>query len=142
MGRIVVHLHGKTKQKDLQSIFSTYAERLSSRGVRIQFHSDKLSSAQYIAALNSLKGEVILLDEGGSMEPSLDFAKRVKEWIVCRDSTHLAIGPAHGWGGDQESFPRISLSPMTFPHELASVLLIEQIYRATEILRGSEYHKA
>lgn len=142
MGRIVVHLHGKTKQKDLQSIFSTYAERLSSRGVRIQFHSEKLSSAQYITALKNLNGEVVLLDEAGSMESSIEFAKRMKEWSVCRDSTHLAVGPAQGWEGGQESFPRISLSPMTFPHELASVVLIEQIYRATEILRGSEYHKA
>lgn len=142
MGRIVVHLHGKTKQRDLERLFSMYGERVASRGVKVQYHSERLSLGAYIEVLHQLKGRVILLDESGEMSTSASFAQQVKKWTVEGESTHLVIGPAEGWHSQSEAFERFSLSKMTFPHELAGVMLIEQLYRATEILRGSDYHKA
>ena len=63
---------------------------------------------------------------------------------MAGEETHLAIGPAQGWPNTKmpPQANRLSLSKMTYPHELASVLLVEQLYRATEILRGTAYHKS
>lgn len=143
MGRIVVHLHGATKQNELHRLIEMYSKRVNNRGIRIEVHSNKLSSSAYLEALFQLQGDLYLMDEGGVIEDSVSFAKRLKSWTVQTHSTHLAIGPAEGWIDVQSrDCKRLSLSPMTMPHELASVVLVEQLYRATEILRGSEYHKA
>ena len=143
MGRVVVHFHGATKQKDLSRLIQMYASRTQSRGVRIEIHSSKLSTKAYLAHLCALPGGLYLLDEGGLVEDSVSFSERFKEWTLETHPIHLAIGPAEGWSdGPTCSCERLSLSMMTFPHELASVVLMEQLYRATELLRGSDYHKA
>ena len=54
----------------------------------------------------------------------------------------FAIGGAEGFSEEvKKSYPLISLSPLTFTHQMTRLILIEQIYRATEILKGSKYHK-
>lgn len=144
MGRITVHLHGKTKDRAMATMFGTYAQRLEQRSIRCIVHPNKLDPLDYVEALHQLKGEVVLMDEEGVLEDSIKFSERVERWTLSTGDVHLAIGPAEGWPKEERiaSLPRISLSPMTFPHELASVILVEQLYRATEISRGSKYHKA
>ncbi|MCP2504272.1 MAG: 23S rRNA (pseudouridine(1915)-N(3))-methyltransferase RlmH [Candidatus Poseidoniaceae archaeon] len=144
MARVTVHLHGVPKEKANRELIEMYSKRISSRGIRIEYHSDKMGVDAYTDFLGKRKGTVIYLDEGGIMLDSLEFSSRVQEWNIAGDETHLAIGPAQGWSSDNmpTNAQRLSLSKMTYPHELASVLLVEQLYRATEILRGSAYHKA
>ena len=143
MGRVVLHLHGAMKQADLRRIFEAYHDRIKSRGVKVNIHSNKLSCKAYCEALRQVPGNLYLMDEGGVLEPSLSFSKRYQSWSVSGEPTHLAIGPAEGWTETPDRhFERLSLSLMTMPHELASVVLVEQVYRATEIARGSDYHKA
>ena len=143
MARVTVHLHGVPKEKANRELIEMYSKRISSRGIRIEYHSDKMGVEAYTNYLGKRKGTVIYLDEGGEMLDSLEFSSRVQEWNIAGDETHLAIGPAQGWpSGSIPTNERLSLSKMTYPHELASVLLVEQLYRATEILRGSAYHKA
>ena len=136
MGRIIVHLHGRASDSKMNSLIEDYSARLKSK-VRLEIHNSKLSSQDYMAKLPE---GVILLDEGGEMMTSVNFSKRFDEWIISSDDINLAVGPANGFPKGH-GFPCISLSLMTFPHELAAVVLMEQLYRANEISRGSSYHK-
>ncbi len=144
MGRITVHLHGKTKDKASALLIDMYAKRLEQRSIRCVIHPAKLTPHSYVNKLLALNGELVLMDEGGILESSIPFSKRVETWGLSTGDIHLAIGPAEGWPKDENitKISRLSLSPMTFPHELATVMLVEQLYRATEISRGSGYHKA
>lgn len=136
MGRVIVHLHGKASDSKMNSLIEDYSARLKSK-VRLEIHNSKLSRQDYMAKLPE---GAILLDEGGEMMTSMDFSKIFDEWTISSDDVHLAIGPADGFPKGH-AFPCISLSMMTFPHELAAVVLMEQLYRANEISRGSSYHK-
>ena len=88
--------------------------------------------------------QVILLDPAGRMIDSVKFAELVVAKLIDGGS-HLTfvIGGADGLPRDLDSpiRPRISLSPLTFTHQLARLVLAEQLYRAFEIQRGSPYHR-
>jgi 23S rRNA (pseudouridine1915-N3)-methyltransferase len=144
MGRVVVHAHGVPKEKSLKHLIEMYGKRLQSRGVRVEYHPAKESAEAYINRLLNLGGELWLLDEGGEQLDSVAFADRYEAWQLSNQTVHLALGPAEGWanGPEHAALPRCSLSSMTFPHELAAVMLMEQLYRASEIQRGTGYHKA
>jgi len=144
MGRLFVHTHGVPKEKAMKVLIDMYADRMTGRGVSVEHHPAKLDAGAYVDRLLSKRGRLILMDEGGEETDSLGFAKRFEQWQLASEGVHVAIGPAEGWPRHDglARIQRISLSSMTFPHELATVMLVEQIYRATEILRGSGYHKA
>jgi 23S rRNA (pseudouridine1915-N3)-methyltransferase len=86
---------------------------------------------------------LLLLDSSGRQYGSVEFANLLGS---IRDggkrSALLAIGPADGWSpADLKSADHlISLGPMTLPHQLAAVVLAEQIYRAATILARHPYH--
>jgi len=100
-------------------------------------------SARLIEAIPP-RGLRVVLDERGGMLDSLKFSK----WLE-----KLTIEQPHGvnfiMGGDlgmddavrQAADKLIALSPMTMPHELARVVLLEQIYRACTLMRNIRYHK-
>lgn len=88
---------------------------------------------------------VILLDEHGKQLSSPDFAQCLQRQFLHGKKILCIIGGAHG------HFPPIvkeranlvlSLSKMVLPHELCRLLLVEQIYRAQEIIEGGKYHHA
>ena len=76
------------------------------------------------------------------MHDSETFASMVGRWRLESDETHLVVGPAGGFGDAGVDRKAISLGPMTMQHELAAVVLLEQLYRATTILDGGPYHRA
>jgi len=89
------------------------------------------------------KHTLILLDGGGKQFSSEDFARYLGNY---RDHNSLplvfAIGPANGFSAEaRESAALVlSLGKMTLAHELARVVLLEQIYRVFTILQGHPYH--
>ena len=85
----------------------------------------------------------VLLSADGPPRSSEGFA----QWLGARmdrgESLAFAVGSSHGFdsGLKAEVREHLSLSPMTFPHDLSRVLFLEQLYRAFAILTGTAYHK-
>ena len=140
MGRITVHIHGPAKERAYREMVNIYEDRLKSRGIKLFFHNSKKSLDEYFTDINKI-GLLFLLDESGLQYTSIEFADLVKEWTVSDKDVNLAIGPVDGWGEYKSTAKLIALSNMTFPHELAAVMLVEQVYRATEIIKGTNYHR-
>lgn len=86
---------------------------------------------------------VILCDLGGERLDSVAFAAMVRRQRDLAQDLVFVIGGAHGVDEAvrQRSQQRISLAPWTLPHELARLVLAEQLYRAGTISRGVPYHK-
>lgn len=86
----------------------------------------------------------VVLDVKGNGYSSEEFAEMLQRWQTQGISTvFFAIGGAFGLGkiALKEADFVLSLSKMTFPHELVRLILLEQLYRAFTILRGEKYHK-
>lgn len=86
---------------------------------------------------------VVLCDEGGRRLDSPAFAAFVDSLRVGARDAAFVIGGAFGLPDEARAAAsdRISLAPWTLPHELARLVLAEQLYRAGTILRGEPYHK-
>jgi 23S rRNA (pseudouridine1915-N3)-methyltransferase len=86
---------------------------------------------------------VVALTREGEGEDSPGFADRVARWQREARDVYFVIGGAGGLDESvfQRANGRLGLSSWTLPHELARLVLIEQIYRAGTILKGEPYHK-
>lgn len=93
--------------------------------------------------LNHIEGSVILLDLGGDNITSTDFAKKVSSLSLSSSTITFVIGGSYGVSEKvkQKIKDKISFGKMTYPHNLARVILLEQVYRAFMINSGAKYHK-
>lgn len=88
---------------------------------------------------------LVVLDERGRQATSVQLAELLRSWLEDPARTAcLVVGGAHGLSPEVLARADLSLSlgPLTLPHELARVVLLEQLYRAAAILRGLPYHHA
>ncbi|HIA25616.1 MAG: hypothetical protein CXX81_07450 [Methanobacteriota archaeon] len=144
MGRIVVHTHGRPREKSYGRLVDIYCERLASHGLKFRQHSEKLNHDQYVTKLQgAASGDtLILLDENGESGSTEWFVEQWKKWKISDSNTHLAIGPVDGFEKSVvEEHQTMGLGPMTMTYEMAAVVLLEQLYRASEVERGSSYHR-
>ena len=100
-------------------------------------------SERLLAAIPA-RGYTVVLDERGQSVDSLKFAKWLERWTV--DQPHGVTFVAGGDAGLDDTIRQradqiLSLSAMTLPHQLARVVLLEQIYRACTLMRNITYHK-
>ena len=107
------------------------------------FRSEKLLLDWVVAEKTAGATALWLADLGGRSLTSEQLADKVRD-IRDGGTRHLmlGIGPADGWSDTARKSAelRLSLSAMTLPHELARLILAEQVYRAVTILQGHPYH--
>ena len=144
MARIFVHTHGKAREKGYVHLIQKYSERLHGRGVTLVSHSERMTHDSYLEKLSEIatNGNLILLDEKGVGGTTEWMVQKWKEWKLSSRTIHLAIGPIDGFDSTVISnHQTLSLGPLTMTYEMAAVVLLEQLYRASEIERGSPYHR-
>ncbi len=151
---------GKLKEKYLVDGIKEYTKRISGYTdievieVADERIPDKASLAEEVIVkakegrkiLDKIKQDdyVILLDVGGKQIDSVEFSKHIENCMIDGKSTiDFVIGGSLGHGEDiqERANFRLSFSPMTFPHQLMRLILVEQIYRAFKIMRNETYHK-
>ncbi len=160
MAGITVICVGKLKEKFYQEAAAEYAKRLGGycKLRVVELAEQKLpknpSPAEIQNALEK-EGEAIrakippgarvtALCVEGRMRSSEELARMISGWEQgpCKNLVFV-IGGSYGLHAcvKAEAWDMLSMSPMTFPHHLARVMLLEQIYRAFKIQEGSDYHK-
>lgn len=101
------------------------------------------SDEALIEAVKNSRGTVIALDENGKQFTSREFSKEVYKGLE-EGGAHLnfCVGGFDGLPAQIKNTARLmSLSKMTWTHQMARLLLLEQVYRAVEIHKGTSYHK-
>jgi 23S rRNA (pseudouridine1915-N3)-methyltransferase len=131
---------GKTKEPAIQSLTDEYLKRLS-RYADVQGMALRDESA--VLKLGADRQTLVLLDSRGKQFSSEEFAEFLRDHQDRNPVPLLfAVGPANGFSPEtrQEARLLLSLGKMTVAHELARVVLLEQLYRAFTILKGHPYH--
>lgn len=158
MQTIQILAYGKLKEKYLRDAAAEYEKRLSRYCTFkcIELEPIKLSenaSEKEIAAalekegqqlLKRMKGYVIAMCIEGKLIDSVALSEKIQSVGLSGDSTvTFIIGSSYGLSDEVKRMAdlKLSMSPMTFPHQLARVMLYEQIYRSYQIQAGSKYHK-
>lgn len=87
---------------------------------------------------------LVALDERGTAFTTHEFATRLDRWRQEHQQLALVVGGAEGLAHDvfARAQARWSLSPLTLPHQLVRVIVVEQIYRAWTVLSNHPYHRA
>ena len=140
--RVTIYSVGKTKEPWLRTAIELYTTRLRSIvDVECVWVRDDAALEERVSRCT---GACIILDERGQQCTSVDFSSRLFDALEDGGSRlSFFIGGADGLPPALKADPKrlLSLSKLTFTHQMARLLLIEQIYRATEIRKGSGYHK-
>jgi 23S rRNA (pseudouridine1915-N3)-methyltransferase len=115
--------------------------REASRAPTIE--AQRAEEAERLRARLPGSGTVVALAREGSPWTSEELARRIDGWRMAARPLAFVLGGSHGLSPNflGSTSVRWSLGPLTLPHELARVVVVEQLYRAFTILRGEPYHK-
>lgn len=153
--QITVIAVGKLKEKYWKEAQAEYLKRLlpyaSLSVLEVEDEADegdparikKQEGARITAKLKE-RDFVIALEIQGASCTSLQFAKKLQESFAQGFSRYVfVIGGSQGLDDAivQRSHWRFSMSPLTFPHQMARIILLEQLYRGFRIVTGAPYHK-
>ena len=148
-------LVGKTNDAHLQAIINDYAERIThympfeiiiipelKNTKSLSEEQQKVREGELIMKQLTAQDTVILLDERGKQYRSLDFAKWIEKQQLTARRLVFVIGGPYGFSPAiyDRANGKISLSAMTFSHQLVRTIFTEQLYRACTIIKGEPYH--
>lgn len=139
---ITLAVVGKLKDQALKSLYEEYKKRLNWK-FNLQEFEGKDASSLLLNALHP-SSYVIALDEKGENFKSEEFSDLLNEiQLHHQGKVTFIIGGADGLSEDiKESAKKfLSFGRMTWPHLLVRVMLMEQLYRAQQILKGHPYHR-
>ena len=134
---------GRVKDVHYQAKINEFLQRLNAFGkVEIQELRDdtvEKESAAILKALENERGWVVILDERGENITSVELANKFSS---CDRKIVLVIGGAFGFTDEvrKRADYLLALSKFTVTHEMARLLLAEQLYRACTIIAGKKYH--
>lgn len=147
---------GKTDDKEIAGLVKYYQNRLPKHwNFEITEISDvknaknlspellKKEEAKLFLSNTENSDFVVLLDENGKQFTSREFAGKIDNWMNSSvKKVSFFIGGAYGFADEiyQRANEKMSLSKMTFTHQMIRLFFVEQIYRADQILQGKPYH--
>jgi len=137
--KIKIVATGKVKKAWLKEGIAVYKKRLPEVEVIEIKDSGKEKEADKLLNVVTAQDRLVVLAEYGKTYDSVGFA----QWLGQEAFGRLVffVGGAEGISDRLKKHPMISLSEMTFPHEVARLMLVEQLYRAKTILQQGNYHK-
>lgn len=156
MFKIRIIALGKFKEKAYRELEAEYLKRLTPYAkinlveipeVPYRIHDDitRIKEEEAEKIINQLPegGIIILLEEKGTLRDSKTFADFIQRTGALGKELVFVIGSGIGLSPTLKQYANYSasLSSLTFPHNMARIILEEQIYRACTILAGKEYHK-
>ncbi|WP_294278038.1 23S rRNA (pseudouridine(1915)-N(3))-methyltransferase RlmH [uncultured Chryseobacterium sp.] len=147
---------GKTDDKEITSLISYYLKRMPKHWNFNIIEIPDVKNARNLSPELLKKEEaklflshtdkndlMILLDEKGKQYTSREWAQKIDSWMGSSlKKIHILIGGAYGFSEDiyTRANEKISLSKMTFTHQMIRLFIVEQVYRADQILQGKPYH--
>lgn len=147
---------GKTDHQQLQMLIDDYQKRLGfyikfdfeiipdlKKAKNLSEEQQKQKEGELILAKLSNSGILILLDENGKQYDSVGFSEYLQKHMNSGiKQLVFVIGGPYGFSQDvyHKANGKISLSKMTFSHQMIRLFMIEQLYRAFTILRNEPYH--
>lgn len=147
---------GKTDNKALQSLIDEYTKRLSfyikfeieiipdiKNSKNLSENQQKEKEGELILSKLTPTDQLVLLDENGKKFSSISFSEEMQKKMNSGIKTLVfVIGGPYGFSEQvyKKAQGKISLSLMTFSHQMVRLFIIEQIYRAFTILRNEPYH--
>ncbi|MDD2678366.1 MAG: 23S rRNA (pseudouridine(1915)-N(3))-methyltransferase RlmH [Candidatus Nanoarchaeia archaeon] len=139
MASVKIIAVGKIKEKNIQELINEYEKRLKPF---IKLEIIELKDAGVVRESREIMllsdADTYILDEKGSSHSSISFSELIRR----AGNIKFVIGGAEGISKEAKMGAKtISLSSMTFTHEMARLFLIEQVYRAIMIINGRNYHK-
>jgi 23S rRNA (pseudouridine1915-N3)-methyltransferase len=128
----------KEKDRHWASLCEDYQQRLSKKWRFREMQPTKKGAFWPPGAFR------IAVTERGEQVTSPELAKRLERWVMQRDKVVLTIGSAYGLTPEIEQSAdwQWSLGKLVLPHQLARLVVLEQLYRAATILAGEPYHHA